>query len=80
MSARRRKAPEQTLFAFAEEQDERRKGVDALFASVPHFRTPARFLDLLFGTAHFRAYAPYNAMLIMAGELSVNDRNAPFLL
>ena len=64
MSARRRKAPEQTLFAFAEEQDERRKGVDALFASVPHFRTPARFLDLLFGTAHFRAYAPYNAMLI----------------
>ena len=64
MCARRKKDPEQTLFAFAEEQDERRKGVDALFASVPHFRTPARFMDLLRGTAHFRAYAPYNAMLI----------------
>ena len=64
MSARRKREPEQTLFAFAEEQDERRKGVDALFASVPHFRTSARFLDLLLGTAHFRTYAPYNAMLI----------------
>lgn len=64
MSARRKKEPEQTLFAFAEEQDERRKGVDALFASVPYYRAPARFLDLLEGTAHFRNYAPYNAMLI----------------
>src|SRR5574344_1940488 len=40
------------------------KGIDELFQSVQEFATSARFKELLDFTAHFKQYAPYNAMLI----------------
>ncbi len=61
--ARRRKQPEQTLFSFAEEQGERRGGMDELFASQAACRKGRRFLQLLTRAAWFRAYGPYNALL-----------------
>lgn len=64
MGARKRRQPEQTLFAFAEGRPERRKGVDELFASVPSFRRGRNLLLLLERMARFRAYGPYNALLV----------------
>lgn len=63
MCARRRKQPEQTLFAFAEERETRRKGVDELFDAVEGYGRGARFLQLLGQIARFRSYGPYNALL-----------------
>ncbi|MGN0848017.1 MAG: hypothetical protein ACI4RA_11645 [Kiritimatiellia bacterium] len=63
MNARRRRQPEQTLFAFAEARDERRGGMDELFAALAAYRKGARFLRLLALAARFRAYGPYNALL-----------------
>ncbi len=63
MNARRRRQPEQTLFAFAEEAGERRGGMDELFASKVTYRKGGRFLQLLTRAAWFRAYGPYNALL-----------------
>ena len=40
------------------------KGIDELFQSVRAFATSERFGELLRFTAHFKQYAPYNAMLI----------------
>ena len=64
MSARRKRHFEQELFEFAQEDGERRKGVDELLASVEEFARPARFLKLLATIAHFRDYSPHNALLI----------------
>ena len=63
MSARRRKAPEQALFAFAEESGEKRRGMDELFASLVAFQKASRFLRLLTCMARFSDYGPYNALL-----------------
>lgn len=63
MSARRKRQPEQTLFAFAEEREEKRKGVDELFASVGAYGVGRRFLQLLEQVGRFRAYGPFNALL-----------------
>lgn len=63
MSARRKKEPEQTLFAFAEESDEKRRGMDELFASLDSFRKGSRFLQLLACMARSSEYGPYNALL-----------------
>ena len=63
MSARRRKAPEQALFAFAEESGEKRRGMDELFASLVAFQKASRFLQLLTCMARFSDYGPYNALL-----------------
>lgn len=40
------------------------KGIDELFQSVRAFASSERFGELLQFTAHFKQYAPYNAMLI----------------
>jgi len=64
MSARRKRHFEQELFEFAQEDGERRKGVDELLASVEEYARPARFLKLLAGIAHFRDYSPNNALMI----------------
>ena len=65
MSARRNRHFEQELFEFAQEDGERRKGVDELLASVEEYAHPARFLKLLSGIAHFRDYSPNNALMIV---------------
>ncbi len=65
MSARRKRHFEQELFEFAQEDGERRKGVDELLASVEEYARPARFLKLLAGIAHFRDYSPNNALMIV---------------
>ena len=65
MSARRKHHFEQELFEFAQEDGERRKGVDELLASVEEYARPARFLKLLAGIAHFRDYSPNNALMIV---------------
>lgn len=41
-----------------------RKGIDELFATVRDYASSERFRELLNFTAHFKEYAPYNAMLI----------------
>ncbi len=41
-----------------------RKGIDELFSAVQDYATSDRFSELLHFTAHFKKYAPYNAMLI----------------
>ena len=64
MSARRKHHFEQELFEFAQEDGERRKGVDELLASVEEYARPARFLKLLAGIAQFRDYSPNNALMI----------------
>ena len=64
MSARRKRHFEQELFEFAQEDGERRKGVDELLASVEEYARPHRFLKLLSGIAHFRDYSPNNALMI----------------
>ena len=64
MSARRKRHFEQELFEFAQEDGERRKGVDELLASVEEYARPQRFLKLLSGIAHFRDYSPNNALMI----------------
>lgn len=64
MAGRKRRPPEQTLFAFAEERPERRKGADELFASMPSLRRGRSLLQLLERMARFRAYGPYNALLV----------------
>ena len=64
MSARRKRHFEQELFEFAQEDGERRKGVDELLASVEEFARPARYLKLLASIAHFRDYSPHNALMI----------------
>ena len=64
MSARRKRHFEQELFEFAQEDGERRKGVDELLASVEEFTRPHRLLKLLLGIAHFRDYSPQNALMI----------------
>ena len=64
MSARRKRHFEQELFEFAQEDGERRKGVDELLASVEEFARPHRLLKLLLGIAHFRDYSPQNALMI----------------
>lgn len=63
MSARRGRHPEQALFAFAEERDARRRGLDELFAALGAFRAGGRFLRLLACMGRFRDYGPYNALL-----------------
>ena len=63
MSARRGRHPEQVLFAFAEERDARRRGLDELFAALGAFRAGGRFLRLLACMGRFRDYGPYNALL-----------------
>ena len=63
MSARRGRHPEQVLFAFAEERDARRRGLDELFAALGAFRAGGRFLRLLACMGCFRDYGPYNALL-----------------
>ena len=65
MSARRKRHFEQELFEFAQEDGERRKGVDELLASVEEYAHPSRFLKLLAGIAHFRDYSPNNALMIV---------------
>ena len=40
------------------------KGIDELFRSIRAFASSERFGELLQFTAHFKQYAPYNAMLI----------------
>lgn len=40
------------------------KGIDELFQCVREFSASRRFRELLDFTAHFKRYAPYNAMLI----------------
>ena len=65
MSARRKHHFEQELFEFAQEDGERRKGVDELLASVEEYARPARFLKLLAGIAQFRDYSPNNALMIV---------------
>ena len=64
MSARRKRHFEQELFDFAQEDGERRKGVDELLAIVDEYKRPSRFLQLLAGISHFRDYSPHNALLI----------------
>ena len=64
MSARRKRHFEQELFEFAQEDGERRKGVDELLAVVDEYAQPQRFLKLLARIAHFRDYSPHNALLI----------------
>lgn len=64
MSARRKRHFEQELFEFAQEDGERRKGVDELLAVVDEYRHPARFQQLLAHIALFRDYSPHNALLI----------------
>lgn len=64
MSARRKRHFEQELFDFAQEDGERRKGVDELLVSVDEYAHPARFLQLLSRIAHFRDYSPQNALMI----------------
>ena len=56
MSARRKRHFEQELFEFAQEDGERRKGVDELLAVVDEYAQPQRFLKLLARIAHFRDY------------------------
>lgn len=41
-----------------------RKGIDELFATVQDYASSEKFRELLNFTAHFKKYAPYNAMLI----------------
>lgn len=41
-----------------------RKGIDELFATVQDYASTDKFRELLRFTAHFKKYAPYNAMLI----------------
>lgn len=41
-----------------------RKGIDELFATVRDYASSDKFKELLRFTAHFKKYAPYNAMLI----------------
>ena len=41
-----------------------RKGIDELFFSVQDYALSPKFKELLDFTAHFKRYAPYNAMLI----------------
>lgn len=65
MGRRKGREPVQALFAFAEEAvGERRRGVDELFASVPACVRGRRLLRLLEQMARFRAYSPYNAVLV----------------
>ena len=40
------------------------KGIDELFATVKDYAASDKFRELLRFTAHFKLYAPYNAMLI----------------
>lgn len=65
MSARRKNQFEQELFDFAQENDERKRGVDELFAMVGDYAKGRRFLQLLERVSHFRDYSPYNALLIV---------------
>ncbi len=64
MSARRKRHFEQELFEFAQEDGERKKGVDELFASVEEFSRISRFTKLLELVAHFSDYSPNNALMI----------------
>jgi len=41
-----------------------RKGIDELFVTVQDYASSDKFKELLRVTAHFKKYAPYNAMLI----------------
>ena len=41
-----------------------RKGIDELFATVKDYASSDKFKELLRFTAHFKKFAPYNAMLI----------------
>ena len=41
-----------------------RKGIDELFVTVQDYASSDKFKELLRFTAHFKKYAPYNAMLI----------------
>ena len=45
-----------------------RKGIDELFATVRDYASSEKFQELLNFTAHFKKYAPYNAMLIHIQE------------
>lgn len=47
-----------------------RKGVDELFATVQDYASSEKFRELLNFTAHFKKYAPYNAML---NEVSIDE-------
>lgn len=63
MISHRQKRHEQALFSFAEEQDERRGGMDELFAWHTSYCKGTRFMELLASMVRFRTYSPYNAML-----------------
>lgn len=75
MSARRKSHFEQELFEFAQEDGERKKGVDELMSVVDDYRRTARFLQLLARVAHFRDYSPNNALMI-----ALQRPNARFVL
>ena len=49
---------------FGSEDQMLRKGIDELFATVQDYASSDKFKELLRFTAHFKKYAPYNAMLI----------------
>ena len=55
---------EQQLLSLGSDANMLRKGIDELFATVQNYATSERFKELLYFTAHFKKYAPYNAMLI----------------
>jgi len=63
MGTRRGKPPEQTLFAFAQEHEDRRRGVDDLFSTVHAYAEGRRFLQLLGVVGRLDSYGPYNAFL-----------------
>lgn len=65
MSARHKNRFEQELFDFAQESDERKRGVDELFAMVGDYAKGRRFMQLLERVSHFSDYSPYNALLIV---------------
>jgi len=75
VSARRKRHFEQELFEFAQEDGERKKGVDELLSVVEDYRRTSRFLQLLFRMAHFRDYSPHNALMI-----ALQRPNAKFVL
>lgn len=49
---------------FLSDDKSMRKGIDELFAYAKEYRSSKKFKELLKFTAHFKGYAPYNAMLI----------------
>ena len=48
------------------ERDATKKALDELFTLTSHYRSSRAYAQLLRFTARFRAYSPYNALLVHA--------------